>query len=77
MAREVEDFLAGELGISDYRCYWSAGRMFRVANWRRIRTNIYGTGGVHGVCLCEYTYGAYVRVHVWATHKYMQTNTNV
>lgn len=28
-AREVEDFLAGELGITDYRCYWSAGRMYR------------------------------------------------
>jgi prolyl 4-hydroxylase len=42
VSREVESFLAGEMGLASlYRCYWSAGRMFRANNWRQVRTNIF------------------------------------
>jgi len=39
-ALEVEAFLVGESGL-DYKCFWSAGRMFRAGNWRGVATNIY------------------------------------
>ena len=40
-AGDVEAFLAQDLALEDYHCYWSAGRLFRAGNWRAVRTNIY------------------------------------
>jgi hypothetical protein len=40
-AMELSEFLSHDMGLVGYRCYWSAGRMFRATNWRQVRTNIF------------------------------------
>ena len=40
LAMEVETFLVEQAQL-EYKCFWSAGRMFRPDNWRQVTTNIY------------------------------------